>query len=193
MELIKHSNYIWEYKNVVPIDVCKKMVSKSEEMFSLVDKSQIFPRNPVRNNTGICMTKNANKHLVIYELDQLSHQYISIAHQKYINENKLISLALGQSRREVQLTSTYTYRKYNKNDDYQWHVDTHPKFSFVLSYIIYLNDDYTGGNTMFLNERIKVKGSLGSILCFPCGFNMLHKSSKIKSGEKHIVWTCMAQ
>ena len=44
---------------------------------------------------------------------------------------------------------------------------------------------------MFLNERIKIKGSPGSILCFPCGLNMLHKSSKIKNGEKHIIWTCM--
>ena len=189
MELVEHSKYIWEYKNVVPLDVCKEVVDQSKEMFSLVGDSAIFPKTDIRNNTAMAMSKHAHKHAVIYELDQIAHHYISFIHKKYLLNNKLIKLAFNKYDR--QLNSIYTYRKYNKNDEYKWHVDINPRSNFVLSYIIYLNDEYEGGYTMFLNERIKVKGSPGSILCFPCGFNMLHKSSKIKSGEKHIIWTCM--
>ena len=192
MELVEHSKYIWEYKNVVPLDVCEEVVNQSKKMFSLVGDSELFPRNHIRNNTGIAMSEHAHKHAVIYELDQIAHHYISFIHKKYLLNNKLIRLAgVNTFNCDLQLNSIYTYRKYDKNDEYKWHVDINPGSNFVLSYIIYLNDEYEGGYTMFLNERIKVKGSPGSILCFPCGFNMLHKSSKIKSGEKHIIWTCM--
>ena len=89
------------------------------------------------------------------------------------------------------LNCDYIYRYYDEHDYYDWHVDTDKKDNHVLSYLVYLNDDFDGGDTLFLNEGLKVKPERGLVLCFPCDIQTVHKSSKITKGQKNVIWTCM--
>ena len=51
-----------------------------------------------------------------------------------------------------------------------------------ISILIYLNDDYTGGEIYFNDLNLKIKPTAGSILIFTC--NHLHESLRIESGNK---------
>ena len=83
------------------------------------------------------------------------------------------------------------YRFYDEGDCYDWHVDEAPDVHFALSVIMYLNDDFEGGSTLFLEDRVKVDPKKGSVLVFPCDFRTIHKGTKVKSGTKKIIWTCL--
>lgn len=55
-----------------------------------------------------------------------------------------------------------------------------------LSAVLYLNDDYEGGELAFPNHNITVKPSAGSIIVFPSVEPYVHDPRNVISGEKYI-------
>ena len=55
----------------------------------------------------------------------------------------------------------------------------------VLSVLIYLNDDYEGGELEFPQSGIKIKPSAGSIIFFPSNFLYVHTVNPIISGKRY--------
>jgi hypothetical protein len=67
-----------------------------------------------------------------------------------------------------------------EQDELEYHID-HSDFSFIVS----LNDDYTGGGTHFYSTNDTVKLDVGDCLIFS-GKNK-HKGNKIFSGQRYIL------
>jgi hypothetical protein len=55
----------------------------------------------------------------------------------------------------------------------------------VLSSVMYLNDDYDGGEIEFINSGVKLKPEAGSIIFFPSNFLYIHEVHPIKSGFRY--------
>jgi hypothetical protein len=57
----------------------------------------------------------------------------------------------------------------------------------LLAWMVYLNDDYEGGETEFnyLSKRIKPKK--GTLLMWPTGFTHTHRGGMVISGKKYIL------
>lgn len=53
--------------------------------------------------------------------------------------------------------------------------------------IIYLNDDYEGGNLLFNAHRISISPSAGTVIAFDPGFTNLHGVSEITSGIRYTI------
>ena len=96
---------------------------------------------------------------------------------------------------DLPLRADFYYRRYGTGDNYNWHVDKtqDPARKLIISILIYLNDDFDGGQTKFLLDKLKVEPKRGSVLMFPCGPHYIHKSSVITSGNKHVLWNCFSQ
>jgi hypothetical protein len=58
-----------------------------------------------------------------------------------------------------------------------------------LSALIYLNDDYTGGETAFPRQGVKFKGGAGDLLVFPSNFCYPHEAMPVTKGTKFAVVT----
>lgn len=54
-----------------------------------------------------------------------------------------------------------------------------------ISVVGYLNDDFTGGETYFDRQEVKVKPEAGAVLVFPSYFTHPHESLPVQSGEKY--------
>lgn len=54
-----------------------------------------------------------------------------------------------------------------------------------ISVVGYLNDDFTGGETYFDRQDVKVKPEAGAVLVFPAYFTHPHESLPILTGEKY--------
>jgi predicted 2-oxoglutarate/Fe(II)-dependent dioxygenase YbiX len=68
------------------------------------------------------------------------------------------------------------------------HTDTHDNDEGkTISVVLYLNDDYTGGEIEFEDQGILVKPTAGSIMVFPSRKPYFHASKPVLSGEKYIV------
>jgi Rps23 Pro-64 3,4-dihydroxylase Tpa1-like proline 4-hydroxylase len=55
----------------------------------------------------------------------------------------------------------------------------------VLSSVMYLNDDYLGGEIEFINSGVKIKPEAGSIIFFPSNFLYIHEVYPIESGFRY--------
>jgi hypothetical protein len=55
---------------------------------------------------------------------------------------------------------------------------------FVI--LIYLNDNYEGGELLFPLQNFKTKPKKGSTVIFPCNFAFPHVSQPVTSGSKHV-------
>jgi predicted 2-oxoglutarate/Fe(II)-dependent dioxygenase YbiX len=57
----------------------------------------------------------------------------------------------------------------------------------VMSAVMYLNDDYEGGELHFLGQDILIKPKAGSVILFPSKEPFYHESLLIKVGIKYMV------
>ena len=192
MELVKHTNLIYEYKNIVDLDICSEVI---DWLHPLITKDSVIherSKTKVRHNSAINITMMPPSKINL-DTYKNCHNIFGKIHERYINDNSILKYLIGNGNYNWgQLTGDLYYRTYSKNDYYDWHVDTGPPhLSALYSYILYLNDDFEGGCTMFLNEKKKISPKSGNILCFPCDLHHIHKSSKIISGNKHVLWTCL--
>jgi predicted 2-oxoglutarate/Fe(II)-dependent dioxygenase YbiX len=55
-----------------------------------------------------------------------------------------------------------------------------------MSAVLYLNDDYEGGELNFKDQNITIKPEAGSIVIFPSVAPFYHESKEIISGNKYM-------
>jgi hypothetical protein len=78
--------------------------------------------------------------------------------------------------------------KYGTNMHMGPHVDLNEKNDYVqYTIVVYLNDDYDGGELYFPNHEIKLKPIAGSIAMYPSGHPYLHESLNLVSGRKMLI------
>lgn len=77
--------------------------------------------------------------------------------------------------------------RYNRGDFYSNHIDTDPVNLRRHSVIMYLNDNFEGGETIFPNKGIVVAPMAGHCILFPPG--EVHRGDPVLSGTKYIAAT----
>lgn len=65
--------------------------------------------------------------------------------------------------------------------------DDRPNVQPTMSAVLYLNDDYEGGELSFGNQNVEIKPEAGSIIIFPSAEPFYHESKPVLEGEKFIV------
>ena len=104
------------------------------------------------------------------------------------------ALAYLRYNRKLVITDDTGYEllRYEKGQHFEEHVDTivgrHEGFR-QLSGLLYLNDDYEGGETLFPRHGIKFKACAGDLLLFPSNFCYPHAALPITKGTKYAVVT----
>jgi len=56
-----------------------------------------------------------------------------------------------------------------------------------LVWMIYLNEDFDGGETEFLYQKRRVQPTTGTLVIWPAGFTHTHKGNLVLSGTKYVV------
>ena len=107
MKLIKHSNYIFEYENIVSGEICDEIVStvnSAKKNFKFESS-----RDRIRNNDSINLTEMANYSEEFSYVDKLTHEIFSKCHLQYISDNKLLNYVKLHGHFN-KLQSEYFYR-----------------------------------------------------------------------------------
>jgi len=184
MNVIKHNRFVIELEGLVDHDMCDLLVENVENSDAF--KNNTEEKSKVRHNRSIVLSNYEE----LAETDELTNELFGLGHYHH-DKHCIFSKFLNSYY--SRLSCDYFYRYYDSNDYYDWHVDKDEFNEYVFSYILYLNDDFEGGDTIFLADQLRVKPKKGSMLCFPCDFSYIHKSTPIKSGKKKIIWTCMGR
>lgn len=182
MQTIKHTPLIYEYKKAVDLAACVDL--KAALFQGAKEFDCAASRNNIRSNQAVSITNVP----AFADVDAQINLYMGLVHQNYVTRNPVVMTYATQQGVTTQLKSTYSFRFYNPSDCYEWHCDWNPDIWSVLSYVLYLDDDYEGGDLLFSAQRLRIRPAAGSILAFPADLAHVHKSTKIRSGLKSIVY-----
>ncbi|MGJ8691746.1 MAG: 2OG-Fe(II) oxygenase [Thalassotalea sp.] len=103
-------------------------------------------------------------------------------------DGHLFPLFLG--KKAVNLSPHFRFYKYQSGQKFNMHKDGRQKINdneTLFTFLIYLNDNYTGGNTEFRSENLSIQPKVGSALCFE--HHEWHQGSVVTSGIKYILRT----
>lgn len=83
----------------------------------------------------------------------------------------------------------YQLLKYGRGEKYDIHVDAGAQHLRLVSAVLYVNDDYAGGELQFPLQKKKIKPKAGSVILFPSNYCYPHTSLPITKGTKYSVVT----
>lgn len=133
-----------------------------------------------------------NKQAVIpynSETDNFVYNKVSLAYSKWISDLTEFEQNIWQNTYTNVRDTGYEINKYDEKEYYNWHIDVIPTKDNerILSFVLYLNDDYEGGELEF--PFFKYKPQKGHAILFPSNWMFPHTSLAIKSGTKYSLVT----
>lgn len=169
----------------------KSTIAMAENACSNSDSGVFWERAPTIGK-GAYQNERTNKLLSVTHLAQTSN---NTALQAIHNQFNMLLLAttIPYAKRygicEELWHEGYSLLKYSSGEEYKPHYDGSTDIGRALSCIVYLNDDYTGGELEFVNFKIKIKPEPGMMLVFPSNYAYMHTSTPIEEGTKYALVT----
>jgi Rps23 Pro-64 3,4-dihydroxylase Tpa1-like proline 4-hydroxylase len=182
--------YVYVVKNVVPRDLCEKIIEK-------------FERDPNKNK-GKLAYDNINydlKKTIDLQYDHENdpewksingklEEYLQTAfyeYTKYLYEKVTPNLVFDNLIRIETVRTGFQIQKYNVGDYFDWHIDDLKEKKRLMAYIIYFNTlkKEDGGYTEFFNSK-KIQPVAGNILFFPATWTYPHRGAPLKDKVKYI-------
>lgn len=77
--------------------------------------------------------------------------------------------------------------KWSKGQSMGLHVDDLGIDNYHITGLIYLNDDYTGGEISFATQGITLKPSKGDLVIFPGNLHYAHEVKEVLSGQRYTI------
>lgn len=169
-----HHSFIKQYEGVVPDVICDWLISSLNEADQLV-----FRRNGPQNFDELNINQShpeVVKHLV---------QCLLGALEKYRADFPLESVYFPEPALEEFRVKRYTG---GTKQQFATHVDVGSLASCkrYLAFLFYLNDDFTGGETIFYPDTT-IKPIKGSVVVFPPTWMYPHAGLPVDTGTKYIM------
>lgn len=113
--------------------------------------------------------------------------------------HKILSNAINQVQKEIEFyfgrsleTNSAGIRRWDVGEYQPLHADGedpegHPNEAFIVDYgaVIYLNDDYEGGEIYFPDHKLEFKPSAGTLVFFPSNIMYIHGVREITKGIRY--------
>ena len=167
------SKFVKVYEGIFPETVCsllKDAVDEQNERIENDRRPNFYQRNVGRDPqyTGLYNT-----------FKQLGKRYFSDLGY----EDDLLPSKYGFEELRI--------KKYDVGDSFDKHIDVadHASARRWLAFLVYLNDDFRGGETQFHMQSKIIKPKTGSVLIFPPTWNFPHAGLPVIMGTKYILTT----
>jgi hypothetical protein len=84
----------------------------------------------------------------------------------------------------------YSLLKYNTGQQYREHYDGGTSIGRCISALVYLNNNYDGGEIEFINFGVKIKPEPGMLILFPSNYAYRHVAHEVTNGTKYnlVTW-----
>lgn len=108
----------------------------------------------------------------------------NIGIQQYYNKYSYLREMSDMRYYEIKIQKTQPGEGYHV-----WHceVDAREHTSRVLTWTVYLNDNFEAGETEFLYQHYRYKPKKGDLVIFPAYFTHVHRGNPPIGGDKYII------
>lgn len=175
----------WESGNATVNDILEmtKDASSSVRFFPSQTNSDPIDTNEqsIRTSHGLSISKHAIFNKAMKPINDKCHRLISLALDNY-----KVMFKIDQ---EIKNEEPYTLLRYYGGEQYGFHYDGGTGSKRSISVLIYLNDDYEGGEIEFPNFKLKIKPKAGTLILFPSNYAYGHIAHPVTSGTKYVIVT----
>jgi hypothetical protein len=135
----------------------------------------------VRTNYSLSITAEAHHNEEFRQINNKFYEHMICGLGSYCD--------IFDIEEQIKITEHYQLLKYSGGQHYGAHYDGGTETKRTISPILYLNDNYEGGEIEFVNFGIKIKPKAGSLLIFPSNYAYRHIAHPVTSGTKYAIVT----
>jgi predicted 2-oxoglutarate/Fe(II)-dependent dioxygenase YbiX len=135
----------------------------------------------IRTNYHLSLSKEAMNNEECRKMNNKFYEHMISAVSSYCD--------IFAIEEEILDAENYQLLKYSGGQHYGAHYDGGTESKRTVSPILYLNDNYEGGEIEFVNFGIKIKPKAGSLLVFPSNYAYRHIAHPVISGTKYAIVT----
>jgi len=172
MKLIQHSEKVWTIENFLSAEECKELINMTEAR-GYVEAEVSLPE-------GAKMMKGIRNN------SRLLYNDVEMA-QKLWEKLKPFCPEKIEDVTAVGLNEQFRFYKYELNQRFKRHIDgrfrRNENEESRITFMVYLNDDFSGGETTFDNLTIIPK--TGDALCII--HEQKHEGCALKNGIKYVL------
>jgi hypothetical protein len=99
--------------------------------------------------------------------------------------NRCLTQYQAQYNIRMEYMEAINYVRYKENQHFQVHADHGFSYTCTVSSVMYLNDEYEGGELWFPYLDLTFKPEAGDIILFPSTYIFAHASKPVISGTKY--------
>jgi predicted 2-oxoglutarate/Fe(II)-dependent dioxygenase YbiX len=172
MKIVHHAPNIWSIENFLSEKDCNDLIAFGEMLG--------YSEAALNLKTGAKIIKGIRNNL------SLLYKDFNLA-EKYWERLKPCCPEQIEDYFAIGLNEQFRFYKYKLNQRFKRHADGRFKRNESeesrITFMIYLNDDFEGGETAF--DEVVIKPKTGSALCFI--HELKHEGCPIISGEKYVL------
>lgn len=131
-----------------------------------------------KNTTTEWLERITDKQMISKE----SVSILKLAHQK------ILEIAKNFYNVDLQVGSAYegfSIRKWPTGSSMGEHIDDFSSFHYNIASLIYINDNYEGGEIKFADHDLIIKPKRGTLILFPGNKYYSHEVLEVRSGERY--------
>lgn len=183
---------IWPNANEIIEGIEKEVNTNPYVQF---ERAKVFPNNEdtVDPTTQVLSKHRTNSHL---GLNLVGGSGKSEFMRELSNKFFLSTVAASEGYRAkfniyepAFFVEGFNLLRYEGGEEYHAHYDGATSSHRAISPILYLNDDYTGGELEFVNFDLTIKPKAGSMYIFPSNYAYAHIAHPVKTGTKYAIVT----
>lgn len=172
MYLLHHTETIWTVESFLTEKECGELINFSETIG--------YQEAEVSLSSGAKMMKGLRNN------DRLLYQDVELANS-YWQKLKVFCPEKIEGGLAVGLNEQFRFYKYQLDQRFKRHIDGRFKRNEEeesrITFMIYLNEDFEGGETAF--DQVSIKPRTGDALCFI--HEQKHEGSPVKNGVKYVL------
>ncbi len=177
------------FENVWPNP--KETISLVEEQCSLKDSGMHWERATTKH-AGAEQSIRTNYHLGLTRNAGLGNPVAQNVHNQMYLLLVAATLQYAEKHHIDELYHEgYNMLRYTGGQEYKAHADGTTVDGRSVSAIVYLNNEYEGGEVEFVNFGVKIKPEPGMLLLFPSNYPYTHIAHPVTSGTKYAIVTWM--
>jgi hypothetical protein len=132
-----------------------------------------------------------NLMLVLDDAARMNEEFRKINNQfsELLNSSIQSYVDIFEIGQQIYDVEPYSLLKYSGGQECKGHYDGPTETARCISAIVYLNNDYSGGELEFTNFGIKIKPEPGMLILFPSNYAYSHLAHPVETGTKYAVVT----
>lgn len=187
---IEHDQFIGIYKDAFSKDYCDAVIKYFEKMqesgYAL--NRQDYDRVPKFAKDDAALFSTNDTFISLSENTVLMRQFNEVlwntCYKEYSDRYWILKEFTQHGSYAFKIQKTEPGQGYHV-----WHCESSARScsNRILVWNLYLNDVAEGGETEFINQRLRVKPETGKLVIWPAGFTHTHRGNAPLSGTKYIV------